>query len=575
MSGKHIKKVLVLNKSLEQVKPLSEYLANAGMTCDVLSSSSHEEATQLLESQPVDQVIIWQSDSGSISVEQAVKLCQAKEADVPCLAIIPEYSPDQIVNLMKFGIRDVVVDGQYEHLELVMGREADRVSNNETSLGQTASETASSDSVEEPEVIEEPDSNKSATPSVLTEVSKCLTSTAENRENKVFFVVEVMDWVALSYKYGKDNEVVIQDALQREFMRHLNSGAVCEVVEDKYFHILDNSPDISAEDIATKITQGLDQLFVDTADRSFQVGISMAVVPLKYSIASTDDVMARVEELLGNATELGFNKFDVYCPQADLERQAREGDAHALVQHALDNNGFRLLFQPVASLSGETEELYDVLLRVMDPGGKEVPAGRFIGAIDKTELAEKIDKWVILQTIKKLFDPKNREKKIHLFLHLSAATIQDKKFLPWLFLVIKKTKVQPEKLAFQFSEENMVRYKERAHQLIKGFKKIGCQTSLCQFGTTLNPMRIAQSVSTEYVKLSGKLTDELQKDQPEKEKDFQDMISQLQGQGKKTIVPNIESPNVMTKVWRTGSDFVQGYFLQKPKPDMDYDFTSG
>ena len=374
---------------------------------------------------------------------------------------------------------------------------------------------------------------------------------------------------------AKKNESAIHKALEMEFTKHIDSGALCEVVDDKYFYILENAPGHSPEKVATRITQGLDQLFVDIADRSFQVGISLAVIPLKYSLANVDDVMDRAEELLGNAKEKGFNKFDVYCPQADLERQAKEGDAHALVQHALDNNGFKLLFQPVASLTGETDELYDVLLRVMDPNGKEVSAGRFIGAIDKTALAEKIDKWVILQSIKKLLDKKNRDKKTHLFLHLSAATIQDKKFLPWLYLVIKKAKVSPEKLVFQFTEENMVRYKDNAYHLLQGFQKIGCQTSLCQFGTTLNPMRIAQSVNTDYVKLAGKLTDDLQQDQPEKEKDFKDMIHKLQEQGKKTIVPNIESPNVMTKIWRTGSDFVQGYFLQKPKPDMDYDFSSG
>ena len=165
------------------------------------------------------------------------------------------------------------------------------------------------------------------------------------------------------------------------------------------------------EDVANAITQGLDQLFIDIADRSFQVGISVGVVPLKYTLADTDDAISKAKELIGSATTKGFNKFDIYCPQADLERQAKEGDAHALVQHALDNSGFKLLYQPVASLTGDTDELYDVLLRIIDPEGKQVSAGHFIGAIDKTELAEKIDKWVILQSIKKTVGRKKQRQK--------------------------------------------------------------------------------------------------------------------------------------------------------------------
>ena len=58
-------------------------------------------------------------------------------------------------------------------------------------------------------------------------------------------------------------------------------------------------------------------------------------------------------------------------------------------------NRFRLVQQPVASLQGDDPEMFDVLVRMVDPQGKEVLPAEFMAAAERNDLLKNIDRWVV------------------------------------------------------------------------------------------------------------------------------------------------------------------------------------
>ena len=54
-----------------------------------------------------------------------------------------------------------------------------------------------------------------------------------------------------------------------------------------------------------------------------------------------------------------------------------------------------------------------------------------------------------------------------------------------------------------------------------------------------------------------------------------EMIKSLQGAGKLTIVPLVENAAVLSTLWQAGVNYIQGYYLQAPVPEMNYDFGEG
>ena len=200
MSGQHIGKVLVINKSLEQVKPLSDALARVGLACDVVAIESLDSFKALLADKEKKMILAWNTEAASISLDEALFHQKKSSPSSPFLIINTEYSPDQVVYWMKTGVRDVITDGQHEHMALVLAREAGRSG---LSQRQSPSEVAESRPDDRTEIVTEGQSEELAS-KVLTQVHKSLISSPQDRENQTLFIVEIMDWMALGHKYGKE-----------------------------------------------------------------------------------------------------------------------------------------------------------------------------------------------------------------------------------------------------------------------------------------------------------------------------------------------------------------------------------
>jgi EAL domain-containing protein (putative c-di-GMP-specific phosphodiesterase class I) len=56
------------------------------------------------------------------------------------------------------------------------------------------------------------------------------------------------------------------------------------------------------------------------------------------------------------------------------------------------------------------------------------------------------------------------------------------------------------------------------------------------------------------------------------DKSINKMVEQLNNNRRITIAPLVEGTKVMSKLWKSGVNLIQGYYLQPPRERMDYDF---
>ncbi len=202
--------------------------------------------------------------------------------------------------------------------------------------------------------------------------------------------------------------------------------------------------------------------------RSAQATLSIGVAGLDEKTAKAQDVMNRAHRCADDAARKGGSQIKQYNPAEELAAAAQRSDVIAILQQALETNSFRLLFQPVISLRGDSHENYEVLLRLLNPQGQEVPPAEFLHAAKEAGLAEKIDRWVILNSIKLLAEHRAKGHQTKLFVHLSSASLQDPGLLPWLGVALKAARLPPESLVFQISEADATSYLKQAKQLTQG-----------------------------------------------------------------------------------------------------------
>jgi diguanylate cyclase (GGDEF)-like protein/PAS domain S-box-containing protein len=305
-------------------------------------------------------------------------------------------------------------------------------------------------------------------------------------------------------------------------------------------------------------------------------------VPLTVSIgvAAITENSPRAEELLGRAHTASAdvrkqegqqqgNGVLVYNP-AEYESLDTTNSVET-IQKALDDNRFRLLFQPIINLRGEGEEHYEAFVRMLDKDDKEVSPYDFLPPSGPTDTAIKIDRWVILQTIKQLASHRSRGHDTRLFLNVTAETLQDKTFTPWLSVALKAARLPGDSLIFQLREGDANNFMKQAKDFTKSVHELHCKVSISQFGCSLNPFNTFKHVDADYVKIDGSFTEEMQKTDEAKEQ-VKEMVKSLQSSGKLTIIPLVENAGILATLWQAGVNYIQGYYLQAPVPEMNYDF---
>ncbi|WP_417776475.1 EAL domain-containing protein [Stutzerimonas xanthomarina] len=340
--------------------------------------------------------------------------------------------------------------------------------------------------------------------------------------------------------------------------------------DDAFAVLMPEAAPRQLEQPLTELLRKVEGHLFDVGGRTVQTSLSIGVAALDEQTAKARDVIDRAHRCAEDLTD--GNDLRTYDPARELAAAASRGNILAMLQQALERNSFRLLFQPIISLRGDSHEHYEVLLRLLDSEGTEVPPGEFLDAAKEAGLATKIDRWVLLNSIKLLAEHRNKGHSTRLMVHLSGASLQDPSLLGWLGVALKASKLPPDSLVFQLDEHDAVAYLRQAKALTQGLAGLGCRVALNQFGCVLNPLNTLKHLNVDFVKIDGSYTQDLSRQ--ENQEALKQLLAQLHEQAKQTIVPFVDSATVLATLWQAGVGYIQGQYLQGPSQSMDYDFSS-
>lgn len=328
-----------------------------------------------------------------------------------------------------------------------------------------------------------------------------------------------------------------------------------------------------ALDRGEKICQALRDYVVDidgsTLQFNYHVGVSVISETCTSSDTPIDHAVKALDIVQAASEKDGSVLAKLYEPE---NKKAAKDDIEVMVQNALDNGRFKVLFQPILSLRGSNKEHYEVLMRMVDEDGKEVSPNDFLATAAKIGATTKLDRWVILESIKLLSEHRGKGHNTQLIINLSRESMLDATLPPWLGVAFKAAKLPPDSVIFQLREMDINDHLNVASGFTKQITDLGCGCSISHFGCALNPFNALKTVSASYVKVDGSFTQDLQKPSDGEENSLAELVSELHQHDKVTVVPFVENANVLSKLWQSGVHYIQGYYLQEPADEMNYDF---
>lgn len=338
---------------------------------------------------------------------------------------------------------------------------------------------------------------------------------------------------------------------------------------DDMFGMLTGRSDLKAvQGELEKVLRQVEGHLFDVDGKTIPVKLVAGLAHIDEQSDSGNKALVQADQAYNLA--LKSNKEVAYFDKSDIANLA-ENSIVAKVQHALEHDGLRIQFQPIMSLRGDSQEHYDVLVRLRDKDGSDISPEEFISAIENSDMSAKLDRWVVEKSLENLAAHRSRGHNTQCLIHLTPASIQDPAFLPWVNSVLRKHKLPGDSVCFQITEESALSYLKAAKAFSKGMSLLKCQLAINRFGLAENAKQLMNHLDISYARIHPRYVEELVESGKASEK-LQAVLTEIHSNDINSIVPQIEQAEVLASLWELGVNYIQGYYLQAPLDEMAYNF---
>lgn len=348
------------------------------------------------------------------------------------------------------------------------------------------------------------------------------------------------------------------------------SDTIARLGDSTFAIISHNLKADAAVNRAQQLCKDLEGHIIEIDHKTLQVTCSIGISLINETSTSTNTVIEQARQAMEKVRAKNGNSAMLFEPEAPSGEI--KIDINNVLQQALANDRFRLLFQPIISLRGSDEEYYEVYLRMLDESGTEISPNLFFEAASNISACTKIDRWVILESIKMLSQHRAKGNKTKLILNISRQSLCDESLIPWLGVAFKAAKLSPDSVVFQAREIDVTNHLNAAKHFADGVKKLNTHFSISNFGCSLNPFNTLSHVPASMIKVDGSFTSDIQNNNESPETLIQ-LIEKLNQESKITLVPFVENASVLSTLWQAGAHYIQGHYLQEPTQGMNYDFN--
>ncbi|RMG33153.1 MAG: EAL domain-containing protein [Gammaproteobacteria bacterium] len=239
----------------------------------------------------------------------------------------------------------------------------------------------------------------------------------------------------------------------------------------------------------------------------------------------------------------------------------------SLIDEALEHDKFRLLYQPIVSLEGDTREDYAIYVRLLDAEGTEREPAWFYRHADQAERLAEIDRWVIRRAIRELAQHRAQGKKVNFHITLSREGALDDSMLLWVCDCLREFRAKGAWLYFQFDYALLREHPPALLRLAEDLRKINCKISCNAIPPDFSDYSLLSLYGVEIARFTPELSADLATDHVRRHR-LKALNSELQRQNIRTVATCIENANTLAALWNIGINYVQGYFLQEPTPSI-------
>jgi len=407
----------------------------------------------------------------------------------------------------------------------------------------------------------------------MTELESAVAGAADGKGAQALLLLEADNWENRLGEIGMTHADALLKAMAQRLVSTLEGNVASARFTDHAFaFLLRGSDHKQTQATAEKMRAAFDGKIIELADKSVALTVSIGGVQIGEKIASLPQILAKSQSCLQSAEGVGGNRIEIFDPASrDRAEEERIAAWVARIKEALNEDQFVLNFQPLISLTGDTTENYEVLLRMKAPSGEIVAPEQFMPIAEEHGLLAELDRWVIGRTISLLSERRKAGKETTLFVKVSPSSLAEGDLHNFIGSQLKAHAVPGQHLVLQLPESKIYSYLRPLQAFQKIVASFGARLALEQFGTSLNSFQMLTHFDPQVLKIDRSFIVDLAKS-AENQAKVKEFVASARQLNKLTIAEFVSDASSMTVLFSIGVDLVQGNFLAPPMAAMNYEF---
>lgn len=300
-------------------------------------------------------------------------------------------------------------------------------------------------------------------------------------------------------------------------------------------------------------------------DKVFKVGASIGLTEITpYYPRPLSELLSTVDSACYAAKEEGGNRIHVFHPDdKELTHHNRQLNWLSRIHQGLEKNQLVLYVQRMETLKKGAEQHCELLVRMLDDDGTLYPPGYFLPVAERYHLMPLIDRWVIREALS-IIARKGANFSDTCAINLSGQTLSSEGFLAYIIDMIGTYNVAPQRLCFEITETAVIANLDKAQQVMRVLRNMGCRFSLDDFGSGLSSFAYLKNLEVDFLKIDGMFVKTIVNNKINRA-----MVESINHVGHVMGLQNIaefaENDDIINILREIGVDYAQGYGVCKPE----------
>ena len=254
----------------------------------------------------------------------------------------------------------------------------------------------------------------------------------------------------------------------------------------------------------------------------------------------------------------------------DFKQIERNNYIEKIIKRAIDEDHFKIYYQPIYSMEKEKITSAEALLRLIDPDDGFISPGEFIPIAEKNGMIIPIGEIVFDKVFR--FMKENNLAKLgieYIEVNLSVVQCMQSELANSVLTIMDRYGIEKKMVNLEITETVATNSPKVLLKNMKILSDNGVTFSMDDFGTGYSNISATAAMPLDIIKLDKSLIDMAYSSQRGKEI-LMGVVTMVDRMGFKIVAEGIEEKEQFEMLREQGIDYIQGYYFSKPLPEKEF-----